>query len=374
MRIAQIAEAYGGGVFTSVNQLCNGLAEAGDKVLLVCSPRPEAPSDYKAYLSPQVEVLELSMCREISIQKDLKSLVDLMRALAAWNADVVHVHSSKAGMLGRLACALLRQKAVVYSPRGYSFLQQDCSPLKRTLYKRLEQAAALMLPGVTVGCSLDETRLAREIGAQTVHISNSIDLRMLDAAGGSRPKTAEGAVTIAFSGRISPAKNPAVFGRIATKVMALRPEARFVWIGDGDRRMLGGAPVEVTGWRTRQEALAILKERADIYLFPSAWEGLPLALLEAQALRLPAVASNIIGNRDVIQEGETGFLCNSEEELVLRTVQLIDDAALRGRMGSHARDRVEKVFAFTRMLEQYRQLYGALANSQGKGLLEVAAR
>ena len=104
--------------------------------------------------------------------------------------------------------------------------------------------------------------------------------------------------------------------------------------------LLQEAGVEVTGWKSRPEALAEMS-RLDIYLHPSRWEGMPIALIEAQIAGLPAVATDVVGNRDVIREGETGFVRADAGGLSEALTRLIADPALRASMGSRARTLAE---------------------------------
>jgi glycosyltransferase involved in cell wall biosynthesis len=107
---------------------------------------------------------------------------------------------------------------------------------------------------------------------------------------------------------------------------------------------------------TRPEALERMRE-LDIYLHPSRWEGMPVALIEAQLAALPAVATDVIGNRDVIVSGETGFLGRTAEALSRSLQMLIDDRALRERMGRQARERALLRFTVERMVDEYERLY-----------------
>jgi glycosyltransferase involved in cell wall biosynthesis len=93
--------------------------------------------------------------------------------------------------------------------------------------------------------------------------------------------------------------------------------------------------VRVTGWLCRDDVLKEL-QRADLFVLPSLWEGMPLALVEAQCLGLPAVASNIVGNRDVLGSGASGFLSDSEEEFTVLVSRLLDEPELRQRMAREA--------------------------------------
>ena len=130
-----------------------------------------------------------------------------------------------------------------------------------------------------------------------------------------------------------------------------------MWLGDGDlAHEISGKNLQLTGWLSRAQVARQLA-KADIFLMPSLWEGMPLALIEAQAAGVPAVVSNVVGCRDVVQNGVTGFVCATDEELCARTRELIQDASLRKRMGDNAAHMARTRFAVERMNEELLQLY-----------------
>jgi glycosyltransferase involved in cell wall biosynthesis len=119
-------------------------------------------------------------------------------------------------------------------------------------------------------------------------------------------------LTIGIVGRITSARNPVLFNEIALRHSNLN----FVWIGDGELQPLLNAPnIKITGWfLDREDALTALNT-IDIYIQTSLWEGLPIAVLEAMAMQKPVLATNIIGNKDVVVHNETGFLFDEIAEL-----------------------------------------------------------
>jgi glycosyltransferase involved in cell wall biosynthesis len=147
-------------------------------------------------------------------------------------------------------------------------------------------------------------------------------------------------LTVGILGRITYARNPSFFNSIA----AAHPEVSFKWIGDGELRDLITAPnIEVTGWFTNKEDAYYFLNTIDVYLQTSLWEGLPIALLEAMALEKPIIATNIIGNKDVVNHGVTGYLINDLEDFS-KSIELLKDKNKRKKMGDAALKRVTKEF------------------------------
>ena len=119
-------------------------------------------------------------------------------------------------------------------------------------------------------------------------------------------------LTVFTLGRVCYQKNPKLFNLIAEQL----PEVRFIWIGEGELRDELTAPnIEITGWMDRKDALRI-SMNADIFLLTSLWEGLPMSLLEAMYMRKLCVVNDVIGNHDVIHDGQNGYVCRSVEDYV----------------------------------------------------------
>ena len=355
LRILQVSEAFTGGVFASVTGLSNGLAERGHDVHVAFARRAETPADVAAHVHASVKLHELSLVRAIDPVADWKGLLVLRRLIRDLAPDIVHLHSSKAGVLGRIATRLSgRRPRLFYSPRGLSFLQEDHSPRARRLYTRIEWAMA-RLPGTIVACSESEMQLARlHIRPRRLAlVENAVDVDAVPL----RRDRGDGRLRVGGVGRITAARNPRLFVLLADD--AATANVDFIWIGDGDpddRALLEQHGVRVTGWLSRTAALAEMS-RLDLYLHPSLWEGMPIALIEAQVCGLPAIVTDVVGNRDVIRHGETGFIGRDRAELAAHLSRLLGDAELRRSLGARARTLALARFNVRRMVLEYEQLY-----------------
>ena len=119
-------------------------------------------------------------------------------------------------------------------------------------------------------------------------------------------------VKICTVGRIGFQKNPRMFNEIAEKF----PNLQFTWIGDGElRKELTSSNIKITGWKNREEVLKELNKN-DIFILPSLWEGLPISLLEAMYMKKICIVSNVIGNKDVIEEGENAFISKNLDNYI----------------------------------------------------------
>jgi len=353
MKILHITESLGAGVEHFLELVTRGQAQAGHQVVLAHSIRAETPVDQlDAQFSFLARRVVLPMATEVSLQKDALSVWHLIRLIRQERPDVVHLHSSKAGVLGRVAALLsLSNARVFYSPHGFAFLRQDVSGVKQKLFLWFERLAG-WLPGTLVACSATEAALATDkVGHKhVVLVENAINLgEVLPSAGGGG-----GMVKVINASRACYQKAPWRFQRVAQHCAGL--PASFTWVGDGDWRPHEETNLHMTGWLSRADVVKHMAH-ADVFLMPSLWEGMPLALIEAQAAGVPAVVSNVVGCRDVVQHGVTGFICDTDEELCARTQQLIEDAELRRSMGDNAAMMSRSRFAVERLNAELLKLY-----------------
>ncbi len=355
--ILHVVEAFGGGVFASVTQTCNGLARLGYEVHLAYSERPETPQPVSAYLNPGVTLHAVPMTRNISPSRDLRGLLRLMILFRRLRPDIIHLHSSKAGFLGRVAAWFVGyQDRVFYSPRGLAFLQQNESGLQRELYRLLEWLG-LRFGGTVIACSRSEfqeieTHLR---SGRVALVENAVDTAIVVPRGSEHGSQCR----IGTAGRIAPQKNPEMFLRVVADIA--QPNVEFIWIGGGDSsdmKALQQAGVATTGWLTRERALDELAT-LDIYVQTSLWEGMPIVVIEAMVAGIPAVVTDVVGNRDVVDHGHTGFVARDQHEMVEYLRQLIHDPLLRQTMGQEARRRALHRFSLDRMLAELVALYRA---------------
>jgi glycosyltransferase involved in cell wall biosynthesis len=360
LRILHVAEAYGAGVLTVVNQLANGMAREGHDVVLAHGLRPETPAGYATLLDPAVRRVVLPFARRIAPLTDLRALFALWRLLRQLQPDVVHLHSSKAGFLGRVAARLAGRANVFYSPHGFAFQDRSASPRKRALYRLLERCADRFSCAVLVACSEDEATIAREVAAQVVLMENAVDAEALARhAGKPGRRDASREVTVVGMGRADPVKRPELFEAVARLVQEhAGVPVRFLWVGGGPAAFSKQSPVGQTGWLARPEALQLVGSQADVLLQTSVSEGMPMSVLEAKAMGIPAVVTNVPGNRCAVTNGVTGFVREDRPHaLAEAVVRLVRAPALRERMSQCARREAYERFAFSRRLPEWLALY-----------------
>ena len=326
-RIMMVCEAFGGGVYAYVAQLCNDMADHFD-VSLVFSLRPQTPDDFRDHIDPRVRLVQLDCMSDRSIGGIRKSVLELRRVAGDIKPDVIHLHSSIAGGIGRLAfdgtgCD------VVYTPHGYAHILMGPGPKSRVyhvLEKHLGKRDCL-----TLTCCKSEDDEARTLCKRTAYIETGVNLAEFEQQlGGVVPERRE-RFTVFTLGRASTQKRPDLFNHIAELV----PEADFLWVGGGELEDQLTAPnLTVTGWKPRFEALGIAKG-ADAFVLCSYGEAIAMSVLENMYMKKLCLVSDTMGNKSVIRDGVSGYVCDTAEDYAAR---------IRSSMERFPTDLVERAY------------------------------
>ena len=308
-KILHIVEAMGGGVFTYIVDLANELVSIYD-TYIAYSVRSQTPPDYKDYFDKRINLIKVkNFERTINLNKDIRAFFEIKKIVHQVNPDIIHLHSSKAGVLGRFALNNKNMR-IFYTPHGYSFLMENYSPLKRKIFNVIETMCGKR-NCTTISCSVGEHMETLKLTKNATYVNNGINIEKLQQIINHTEKI-EHPFTVFTLGRICHQKNPEMFNQVACAL----PDVRFVWIGDGEMRAkLKSSNIEITGWTDRETAIHYAVN-SDVFLLPSLWEGLPMSLLEAMYLKKICIVSNVIGNRDVIHNDQNGFVCNTIDDYV----------------------------------------------------------
>jgi glycosyltransferase involved in cell wall biosynthesis len=293
--------------------------------------------------------------RSINPLKDFLALAEIytiLKRLKSRNlVDGIHLHSSKSGILGRLACCLLGLKNVFYTPNGAPFLSGK-TDLSRYMYRQVERFGN-RLGGKVVCCSPSELSAYLKLGIDAIYINNGITVedKQQESA-----KPVKEKFRIVTSGRIIAQKNPLLFNSIASYFNEF-DQFEFIWAGDGDgRHLLTAKNITVTGWLTQRETKKLVKD-SDIYLSTALYEGLSFAVLEALVLHKPVLLSHCVGNMDVVKNGINGDLFKTERDAIVKILQYYNNRDMLQVMGGYSKSICETEFNVKNNFSNYRELY-----------------
>lgn len=321
-----------------------------------------------------IRVIEIQgLCRNPHPIRDLRALWKLYQLMKRERFDLVHTHSTKAGLLGRLAAAWARVPIILFTAHGWAF-SEGRPWLWRWLLAQVERLPALFSTKIICVSEYDRQLALRFTvapkeklavipnGLEPEPFSSPADKRALrDRLGAGN---AVGIVTMV--GRLAPPKD------FETLIMAwegLRALGWQLWlVGDGPLRARLEELVHAKGLHQqiqflgeRHDVPAILKA-SDIFVLSSRWEGMPLTVIEAMLAGLPVIATRVGGVPELVEEGITGLLVPPWDTRALGNAleQLINSAEMRQRMGELGRQRALQQFTVDRMISPMRALYHEL--------------
>lgn len=324
-------------------------------VTIAYSTRKQTPKDFKTYFDANIKLIHVkNFTRNLHPWKDMKAAFEVRRIVKEEKPDMIHMHSSKAGAIGRLVISP-KQAKLFYTPHSYAFCKKDDPKLKIKFYRMIETMLGKK-QCITIACSKGEYEEAQKVTKNSMYVSNGIQLETIHQAILGKPEKLVDIknLKICTVGRIGHQKNPEMFQKIAEKF----PELTFTWIGDGElKEVLRSPNIVITGWQDRTTSLQQLYQN-DVFLLPSLWEGLPITLLEAMYMKKICMVSNVMGNRDVIDSGENGFICETEREYCEKIEKIIKEEVDYKKIQNKAKEKILAEHSMDTMAEEYLKIYG----------------
>lgn len=365
-----------GGPALHVIHLSAGLVDRGFETELVVGQTDEREGDFLDLARSRGVNLTMfsELGRAIRPFNDLRALFKLHRLMRRERPAIVHTHTAKAGLLGRLAAIMARVPIVVHTYHGH-VLSGYFHPLVSTLFRRIEWALA---PGtdilLTVSQSVKEdlVRLGVARADQVRVMALGLDLEPLTRPlpRGSLRKEAgwsDSVRVVGIVGRLVPIKDLDTFIDAAVRVAATSSEVRFAVVGDGEERgrleakavAALGDRIHFFGWR--KDTAAVLGD-LDLAVNTSLNEGTPVALIEALAAGRPVVATAVGGTPDLLERGRFGALvparaANETARAILSALVSPNESRL---MAAAGQTMVLKQYSVARLLDDMARLYGDL--------------
>jgi glycosyltransferase involved in cell wall biosynthesis len=383
MRILQLVESAGAGVGRHVADLTDGLLGRGREVHLVYS---DARSDSifhedlrRLGEQPGFRARRILMRRQPHAQ-DLLAVRVLRRYLRSHGPfDLLHCHSTKAGLIGRLGLIGDPIKRL-YTPHGFFTADPSRGGIERQSGALVEAALSKLCDGV-IAVSREEYRHAIELGisrAKLCLIPNGVALDQASHPHGRaelrKDWGVDGEICIGFVGRLVAQKSPETMLRsFAALPDITRTQAKLVMIGDGPlagacRRLAAQLGIQArVVWLGEQDAKTLM-HAFDLLALTSDAEGHPIVVLEALARGLPIVATAVGGIAESVRHGVNGFVTpvRGVSEIAAALQTLVHDADLRERMGRASRV-IAQDFSVDRMVERTLAFYDQVVSGAWSG-------
>jgi glycosyltransferase involved in cell wall biosynthesis len=321
--------------------------------------------------------------RAMAPHRDALALAELYRLFRRTRPDIVHTHNPKPGLYGRLAARAARVPGVVNTVHGL-YAQPTDRWLRRTFVYTAERVAA-RCSDVELVQNVEDAEVLRRLGVPQDRLQvlgNGVDLARFDPARVSREEAdafreeigvATSDVLVCSVGRLVLEKGYREILAAARAVMGSRSDVSWVVVGpaDGDKTDAVSGPDQE---RASQQGMHFLGFRsdmprvyaaADLFVTASYREGFPRAAMEAAAMGLPVVATDIRGCRQVVDDGLTGLLVpvRDADRLARAVADLAADAPRRDAMGAAARARAHREFDQQRVIERTLAAYDRLLDA-----------
>ena len=320
---------------------------------------------------PIIEVRKLR--RSVHPGRDLLALLHLVRIIREGKFDLVHTHTSKAGILGRIAAAICGVTAIVHSSHG-NILHGYFSPAVSRIFAMFEKTAATLSHQIIC---LTKQEIIQCVNAgignvdQYTHIFNGIDLYAFEARKGDRSELRRSLgfrpddIVCISVGRLVPVKGQSDLLNAFATARVQNHRLKLLLVGDGELReelakqaelLKIDDAVKFAGWR---EDVAELLDACDLFVLTSLNEGLGLVLVEAMVKRLPVVATAVGGIREVVEDGNTGRLAPAGDSAAIASAieALSRDSDSRKSMGQMGYSRAHAYFTIDKTVQQTESLY-----------------
>lgn len=317
-------------------------------------------NNYKDYNDKIEEVFEFNVDQSFSPFKLFKNVLFFRGVLKKVKPDIIYLHSSFAGVIGRLAAFLLPCK-VIYNPHSWSF-KMNVSPIRKIFYKLIESSLSLLTDKYILISKL-EYDLGKSIGINKDKLEliyNGIEVNNQSYSEISLPISATGKYIIGMIGRISEQKNPLFFVEFAKEIYRREKNTFFIIVGDGELRLEVEDKVSeyglkdnflITGWVDNPKNYLVLFDQAVLF---SKWEGLCLSIAEYMQCKKPILATNIGGINDLVENNNTGLLINEGdlESAVRKSFILRKDLRLNKLLSENAYHKLLSNFSIERQMSE----------------------
>lgn len=352
-----------GGPQIHVRDFCLRLLAMGHEPIVIAGSSGSLTDELLARSVPVHIVSDLT--RSIGLIREIRAVRAVRALLTQIKPDLVSCHSSKAGVVGRLA-AYLAGIPAIFTVHGWAFTE-NVRPFPRAVYTVIEWLMARFCARIITVSDYD-----RNLGLRA-HVAAPGKIVTVHNGMPEYPRKPVPApdhhVRLMMTARFAPQKDHATLVSALALIRDL--PWRLVLAGNGDSaavaaqiKTLGlGDKITILGQRAD---ISDLLNAADVFVLITHWEGFPRAIVEAMRTGLPVVATRVAGVPESVADGQTGFLVPRQDvaSVAAAITRLVQDPALRTRMGAAARTRYEQYFTFERMFARTLAVYRDVTGSQ----------
>lgn len=364
-----IARMNVGGPAWQVSALVRGLDGDRFESLLISGEVDKDEADFLDLRDPGLPLLKIpSLGRSVRIWDDLRALLLIRRAIRRFRPDIVHTHTAKAGVLGRLAAASCQVPVRVHTFHGHTlhgYFGRVASGLSKLIERVLARGTTVL---VAVGEQVRDDLVNARIGRPDQYIVIPPGVETPECVDQTLARSRLGLPTevpvVLFVGRLTAIKRPDRLIEAMRLVLERHPNVVLAVAGEGGllaetERLAAplGSSVRFLGW---QSDIGDLFAAADFAVLTSDSEGMPVTLIEAAMAGIPSVTTDAGSAREVVLDGVTGIVTALDSVAVATGLARLLDNDLCKQMGASARERAEAKFGTRRLLSDHEGLYGRL--------------
>lgn len=368
-----IARMNVGGPAVQVSGLMRGFDQELFEQELLTGHCAADEADYLEKVATDVKAIRIDgLGRSIKPRADLTALFAIVKEIRRFKPDLIHTHTAKAGVVGRIASILSGHSSVrVHTFHGH-LLHGYFGPGKTRLVILVEKFLALFTQQLlAVGKQVQDDLIEVGIGNSNKFAVMPPGLQLAKVLSKHDARIELGLdqneIYCAFIGRITQIKRPDRFLDVVAKVKADGIKVKFIVAGAGEQlqycqeRVSNEAlPVTFLGWR---EDIEVVLAAADFVILTSDNEGTPLSLIQSGMVGIPVVATNVGSTNEIVVNGETGFLTDlSVDQLSSAVTKLAENSDLRGQMGTAGQEYTLARYGVERLVKDHQDLYLRLLN------------
>ena len=335
-----ITSSSWGGAQLHVLELCADQLARGNEVTFIVGNKGPLLDKVKQLKGVKVILLP-SLVREISPTNDIKAIVELRKIIKSESPDIVHLHSSKAGVIGRLSSIGLRKKIkVIFTVHGWAFTDGVSSRLKKSLYRIIEKSVRHFTDLFICVSYYDE-----KIGKRDKVLDSTSNVKVIHN-GSTTPSeqsinySVHMPLRLVMIARSSPQKDQETLINAVTKLP--KDSYKLTFVGDGETLQTNKELVSKYGLNHNIKFAGFKDDISDelinndVYILSTHYEGLPISIIEAMSYGLPILATNVGGNSEMLENNINGFLFTSKDELAEKLNYLINNPETVKKMGQES--------------------------------------